>query len=218
MGLELRKTAVAAPDESGAHSFYFSSGTRRLFAWLHQPARSARSDLGLVICAPFGYEAICAHRSLRCFAEQASQVGMPALRFDYAGCGDSEDLPPEADQIEAWVSDIQAAAAQLRRRAGVRRIAIVGIRLGALLAALAAKGADADALVMIAPVIKGRRYLSEIRTTQMASAMAREEHSETDARPEGEGNKTAGKRLEVSGFSMSAATTASLTACDLTRA
>lgn len=206
------------PDDSGAHSFYFNSGTRRLFAWLHQPARAARSDLGLVICAPFGYEAICAHRSLRCVAEAAASLGMPALRFDYSGTGDSEDLTPEADQLEAWVSDIQAAAAQLRRRAGVARIAIIGIRLGALLAALAAKGADADALIMIAPVISGRRYLSEIRTTQLASAMARESGSSGDARPEADGKKAPGKRLEVSGFSMSAATTASLAACDLTRA
>ena len=217
MGLELKATVAHGPDKSGTLPFYFSSESRRLFAWLHRPERQAGSDVGLVLCAPFGYEAICAHRSLRSFAEQASKLGIPAIRFDYGGTGDSEDLAPEADQLEAWVKDIQAAAEQLRRRTGVTRIALVGIRLGALLAALASTTVYADALIMIAPVLTGRRYLSEIRTTQLAASMARNAEADAGLRPEASTKKSAGGHLEVSGFCMSAATTASLAACDLTR-
>ena len=74
MGLELKATVAHGPDKSGTLPFYFSSESRRLFAWLHRPERQAGSDVGLVLCAPFGYEAICAHRSLRSFAEQASKM------------------------------------------------------------------------------------------------------------------------------------------------
>ena len=217
MGLELKTSAERAPDESSTLPFYFDSGPRRLFGWLHQPARQDCSDLGLVICAPFGYEAVCAHRSLRRFAERASELGIPAIRFDYGGTGDSEDLAPESDQLAAWADDIRAAIEQLRRRAGATRIALVGIRLGALLAALVSQSVPIDDLIMIAPVLSGRRYLSEIRTTQLAASMARDAHADTESRPEGSTPKTPGGKLEVSGFSMSAATTASLATTDLTR-
>jgi predicted alpha/beta hydrolase len=55
----------------------------------------------LVICKPFGFEAMSAHLSVRAFAEAAAEIGIPALRFDYGGTGDSEDLAPGADQLKA---------------------------------------------------------------------------------------------------------------------
>lgn len=217
MGLEFKNSVDGTPDQSGTLPFYFSSGARRLFAWLHPTAPQPRTDLGLVICPPFGYEAICAHRTLRTVAERAAALGIPALRFDYGGTGDSEDLAAEADQLEAWVGDIQAAVAQLRRRTGVTRIALIGIRLGALLAALAAKNVEIDALIMIAPVLSGRRYLSEIRTTQLAASIGRDADVDAARGADTGARRPPGGRLEVSGFSMSAATTASLAGCDLTR-
>ena len=35
-----------------------------------------------MLCKPFGYEAICAHRGLRAFANSAAALGVPTLRFD----------------------------------------------------------------------------------------------------------------------------------------
>jgi hypothetical protein len=46
---------------------YFGPDERPLFGWLHEPADARRA--GVVIVPPFGYEAICAARSLRHFAE-----------------------------------------------------------------------------------------------------------------------------------------------------
>ena len=42
-----------------------------------------------MICNPFGFEEVCAHRSLRHLAGAAAAAGIAALRFDYAGCGNS---------------------------------------------------------------------------------------------------------------------------------
>jgi len=103
-----------APAASPSEALYFPADAPRLFGWLHRPAR-ATHDLGVVICKPFGYEALCGHRSLRAFAEMAAAAGVPALRFDYRGSGDAADTDPDAEQIQLWGEDLLAAIAELRR-------------------------------------------------------------------------------------------------------
>ena len=84
---------------------YFTSGGQTLFGWIHMPARERRIDVGLVVCKPFGYDAVCSHRSLRAFAAASAAIGLPVLRFDYAGTGDSSDPDADTDQIAAWSAD-----------------------------------------------------------------------------------------------------------------
>ena len=55
-----------------AEAVYFGGSDHNLFGWLHRPA-AAPTGIGLVICKPFGYEAICSHRSIRAFAEAAAK-------------------------------------------------------------------------------------------------------------------------------------------------
>src|SRR5437773_7240320 len=126
-----------------AEPLYFESAAHPLFAWLHRPAVQAAPGLGLVICKPFGYEAVCAHRAMRAFAEAAAELGVPALRFDYRGTGDSADIDPAADQIDVWLQDVTAAVSELRRQTGVERVCLLGVRLGALLVILAAARSEA---------------------------------------------------------------------------
>src|ERR1700744_4036696 len=81
---------------------YFQSGKRKLFGWLQRPAGGSHPEVGVVICNPFAYEALCAHRSVRSFAQTAVDLGMATLRFDYSGTGDSADLEPGSNQLGAW--------------------------------------------------------------------------------------------------------------------
>jgi alpha-beta hydrolase superfamily lysophospholipase len=196
------------PQLSGvAEPLYLDAGGHTLFAWLHRPAADRAGSVGMVICKPFGYEAICSHRSLRSFAEASARVGVPTLRLDYLGTGDSADLDPEADQLQIWSQDIVAAVAELQRRTGVAKVCLFGVRLGALLAALAAEKCHAvSSMILIAPIISGRRYLRELRTTRMAAALA------TGA-ADGASEKT--NSMEVSGFFFSQASLASLAKIDL---
>lgn len=160
--------------------------------------------MGLVICKPFGYEAICGHRSMRAFAETAAGVGVPVLRFDYLGTGDSGESDPAAGQVEVWLRDVAAAAGELRRRSGVTRVGLLGFRLGALLAtAAAARGGVADALILVAPVLDGQRYLRELRTTARAGAGAANASSR-------DLQAVAAGSMEVGGYILSAATIAQL--------
>jgi alpha-beta hydrolase superfamily lysophospholipase len=214
MSADPRVEQGGTPSLGLAEALYFGPADRQLFGWLHRPSAGAPAGIGLVICKPFGYEAICSHRSIRAFAEAASSIGVPALRFDYLGTGDSSEIDPQSDQLEFWRRDVLAAIAEMQRRTGVERVCLLGFRLGALLAGLAAEQCKAvSGLILVAPVISGRRYLRELRTTVLAAALGSEvkEPSDTPAGepPDGDGS------MEVSGFSLSAASLAALPLLEL---
>lgn len=130
------------------------------FGWLH-PAPGGR---GVVLCPPYGYEALCTHRGWREIAETLAAAGIPTLRFDYSGTGDSDGDEDEPDRVAAWLASIVAAVKCLRAETGVQRVALCGLRLGGTLAALAAECiASVDALVLLAPIVSGRAYVRELR-------------------------------------------------------
>jgi alpha-beta hydrolase superfamily lysophospholipase len=186
---------------AGETPLYFESRGQTLSGWLYLPGQKP-ADVGLVVCKPFGYDAICAHRSLRAFAAAGAAVGMPVLRFDYAGTGDSTDPAADADQIPLWSDDIRAAALTLRRETGVAQVCLLGLGLGALLASLAAIEAGICGLIAIAPVVGGRRYLRELRAFQAAAAKDSQAVQQNGD-------------LEVAGFRITAASAATLNRTDL---
>jgi alpha-beta hydrolase superfamily lysophospholipase len=191
--------------------FYFPATAPRLFGWLHQPVGCC-SSTGLVICKPFGYELLVGHRSLRAFAEMAAAAGIPTLRFDYQGSGDAAEIDPDADQIEAWSRDVVVAADELRARTGVSRICLLGFRLGALIATLAAARCEgATGLVLVAPITSGRGYLRELRRQQLAARVdvAADDPAAALAAAE------AGGSVEVAGHALSVATVAALSRLEL---
>lgn len=203
-------------DRRPAEALYFPAAAPRLFGWLHMPTAVRTGDTGLVICKPFGYEALCGHRSIRAFAEMAAAAGVPALRFDYLGCGDSANIEPDADQVEMWCRDVLAAVDELRARTGVTRVCLLGFRLGALLATLAAARSEAvDGLILIAPVISGSRYLKEMRTTRLAALLAAGPTESSANDPSDDPLAAAAGSLEISGYFISAATIAALSRADL---
>jgi dienelactone hydrolase len=211
MSAEVQSLQSPVRAVGSAQALYFNSGEHSLFGWLHHSLHGLKAEVGVVVCQPFGYEAICAHRGMRAFAEAIAAAGMPALRFDYLGTGDSAEIDPQADQLEIWTQDVLAAAEELRSRTGVRQVCLLGFRLGALLATLAAaQNNTVTALAVVSPIVSGRRYLRELRTTRMAASLGLD-HAESptekrDARVDG---------MEVSGFTFSAATLAALAKVDL---
>jgi pimeloyl-ACP methyl ester carboxylesterase len=171
--------------------------------------------MGLVLCNPFGYESICAHRSVRGFAEAAAAIGVPALRFDFRGTGDSVDIDLNVNQIDVWSKDIVEAVCELRRQTGVQRVCLLGFRLGALLATLAARNCDdVCGLMLIAPVVSGRRYVRELRTLRMA-AMLGSDRLHVSKVPLQDRKVTTSVHMEVSGFLLSPATLDSLSSVNL---
>jgi alpha-beta hydrolase superfamily lysophospholipase len=152
---------------------------------------------------------------VRAFAEAAAAVGVPALRFDFRGTGDSVDVDPDVDQVDVWSRDVVEAVSELRRQTGVERVCLLGFRLGALLAALAARNCDdVGGLMVIAPVVSGRRYVREMRTLRMAAMLGSDGVHASNV-PLEEGKVLAPGPMEVSGFLLSPATLASLRKIEL---
>jgi alpha-beta hydrolase superfamily lysophospholipase len=172
-----------------------------LFGWLH-PAAGRR---GVVLCGAYGFEQMAAHRPWRVLADSLASAGCPTLRFDYPGEGNS------ADQDEARVASCVAAIRQairfLRRTTGVTEVALVGLRFGATLAALAAETESVERLVLLAPVTTGRSYLREMRL-----------RAQTIGRlPDGSNPPLEADTLTIGGFRMEAAFLADLADLNLAR-
>ena len=73
------------------------------------------------------------------------------LRFDYQGCGDSAG-DCEFWQIERWIGDLQASIDELKQRASISRVGLVGLRLGGTLAVLGSAGRnDIEEMVLLGP-------------------------------------------------------------------
>jgi len=166
---------------------------------LHLAALGADAGHGVLLCNPFGQEAIRCHRMLRVLAERLARSGCHVLRFDYFGTGDS-DGDDGAGELEAWVEDVVRASAELRRRSGCARLTWFGLRLGATLAALATAraGAAPDRLVLWDPVVEGRAYLEELgrlHAAEMASEAAVVEPREAIPAPDEALGYPLGERL-----------------------
>jgi pimeloyl-ACP methyl ester carboxylesterase len=132
--------------------------------WLHPAELSHAAAHGVVLCSPFGYDELCTHRGWRRLAERIAAAGMPALRFDYPGAGDSLGTEEDPGQVEAWIGSIVAAVRYLRQWTGVTQVSLCGLRLGATLAAIAAQRlGDVDGLVMFSPALSGKNYVRELR-------------------------------------------------------
>lgn len=140
---------------------WFGSRQQPLAGFLHRPVGQPVG--GVLICPPFGYEGGCAHRTLRTIADRLAAYGYLVLRFDYEGTGASSGGSAEAELLDRWQASVRTGVAELRRL-GVRRPALVGLRLGAALAIAATRDdSDLGPIVLWAPVTSGRRYWRELR-------------------------------------------------------
>ncbi len=145
-----------------ATPFWFGPSDRPLFGWLHLPADGMVRG-GVVLCQPLGIEAICVYFSYRTLADRLAQLGLAVLRFDYDGTGDSAGGETDPDRLPSWLASLTTATDYLTAT-GVGQVGMVGIRMGALLAATeAVRRQGVDALVLWDPCLSGRTFLREQR-------------------------------------------------------
>lgn len=144
------------------HPFFIERDRAQLFGSYHPPAGNQCRTSGVVLCYPVGQEYIRAHRSFLQLAQKLSGKGLASLRFEYVGCGDSSG--DQADwTLPEWLEDIQAATRELRRLSGVSSVYLIGLRLGASLALLAAPHCPGLAgLVLWEPIVRGRDFIREL--------------------------------------------------------
>ena len=144
--------------------FFFGVGQRRLFGVYDAANETVGSNpRAVVFCYPWGAEYLHAHRSLRQLASKLSLAGCHTLRFDYFGTGDSSGEMTDAD-LSGWQDDIETAIEELQDSTGAKSVVLIGLRLGATLAAsvVARRRKDVEALVLWDPVVKGDIYLEAL--------------------------------------------------------
>lgn len=141
-------------------SFFFGDTTEQLYGVMQEPQGTLIRDFALLICYPYGQEYMITHRALRTLSINMARAGVPSMRFDYAGTGDSAG---ETFALAKAVENTVTAAHQLADLSGMDRIKIVGLRLGAAIAALASQRIGNVAhLTFWDPVINGNDYLQEL--------------------------------------------------------
>ncbi len=159
-------------------AFFFGNSKEPLYGVYHSPQVAAPLDEGIVICVPFGQEYMRSHRAVRQLAMLLAKQGFHVLRFDYRGTGDSsgeiENVSPTL-----WLADIATAVEELKEMTGVDKISLVGLRLGALMAANATNSVvhthslnsqTINHLVMWDPLISGKAYLDELHAKIAATS------------------------------------------------
>jgi len=145
------------------HACYFGSPDRRLFGIFEEPEDGAAREAGVVLCYPYGADYATAFRTFRILATRLAKAGFHVLRFDYLGTGDSSG-DADVASIEQWITDVGTAVRELRDSRGLRDVSLVGLRLGATLAALAAaRTKDVERVVLWEPVVDGQEYLAALQ-------------------------------------------------------
>lgn len=165
--------------------YFFAGPAGRLFGVRHLPD-PAGAALPFVFCHPFAEEKLWAHRVSVHFARDIARLGHPVLRFDCSGSGDSDGDFSDSTLASAC-DDIEAAIEELKTLTGAAQVGLLGLRLGASLAArVAERRNDVERLVAWAPIIDGAAYLQELLrinlTTQLAVYREVREDRETLAR------------------------------------
>ena len=148
---------------------HFGPPAKPLFGALHGGRRLRQPASGVVLCNPFGEEAARSHRIYRVLARDLEAKGYPTLRFDYHGTGDSAGETAEGS-VDLWLDDIVTAVEELAEEAKPKRMALLGLRLGGSLAALAAarRRLTIAHLLLWDPVVRGRAYLRELSVAHAA--------------------------------------------------
>lgn len=180
-------------------SFFFEHEARRLLG-VYFPAPGDAEKVA-VLCNGFAGEHVICRPHLAHCARQLAARGVPALRFDYTGYGDSEGEFVDATPAR-MATDIEGAIAEAKRRSGARRVVLVGVRMGATLAAqVAGRRDDISELLLWEPLPDLWKYVfAELRqTVAMQTLLFRDVRVNRDTIIE---NVLAGRPSLVDGYDM----------------
>ncbi len=130
-----------------------------------------------MFCPPLGRDYLLSHYAIRRYAIRLEKLGFCVVRFDYDGTGDSVGKSTDPDRVSSWLGSVSEAL-HLLRDAGIRWVALAGMRSGALLASTAAeRDGSIDGMVLVDPTLSGRSFVSEQRAM---AAMSLGVHAKRD--------------------------------------
>ena len=123
----------------------------------------------VVLCAPFGIEALASDAVMGYLARTFATAGVLCIQVAPPGHGDSAELAvcPTSGQpellVDEWLSAIDSALSFARSHAPNVPLCALGLRLGAtMVATVASRRGDVDQIVLWAPV-SGRAFTRELK-------------------------------------------------------
>lgn len=125
------------------------------------PVSGATPAVGVVIVVGGPQYRVGSHRQFVLLARELGAAGIPSLRFDYRGMGDSDG---DARSFEGIDADIAAAVDVLTRESSVTRVVLWGMCDGASAAMMYAAGdARVAAIVALNPWVRSVRGEAAVR-------------------------------------------------------
>lgn len=135
---------------------------------VHRP-RVGRIRRVLVLAPPFGREQVISSRTLRVLAVRAARDhGALVLRSAWSGTGESTGPLPQ-DPAREWAEDLIRLIRTGRELAPGAAVSVIGLRLGAAVAAAALEHPEAPEATVLWEPIDGRRFVREQRALRRLS-------------------------------------------------
>jgi exosortase A-associated hydrolase 2 len=180
------------------HPFFLDTDAGRCFALHRTPEGGAKQHVLFV--PPFNEE-MNRCRSMMAFMAQAlADQGMGSLLLDLQGTGESEGGHGDA-RWESWLRNLDAAVAWLEQRGEC--VALLGVRLGAVLAADWMRSAPGrvQRLLMWQPVLDGQTFMTQFLRVKIAANMDRSDLPKETTQGMRE-QWARGESVEVAGYEM----------------
>jgi uncharacterized protein len=137
----------------------------QLYGFLTRPVSDAPVKQGVVLCNPFGQEAVRTHRLYRVIAERLARIGVASIRFDYYGSGDSDGDDEQPLSVATCIENVLSADQHLRALTNCTQVSWFGLRFGAIVAAQASRQCKKrpDRLFVWDLIDDGQRWLDQMR-------------------------------------------------------
>ncbi len=132
---------------------WIPSRGKNLSAMIHTPAAAAAGAPVVIFCYGFTGDKVGANQLMRNLAQSVEDAGLYAVRFDFAGSGDSEGTFAADTTVAGWQEDLRSVAAWVRRHFPDRPVYLLGHSLGGLVVLTADDRAIAGRIA-VAPVVR----------------------------------------------------------------
>ena len=181
--------------------FFLTTPGGPVFAVLHHPATGAAPRGHVLVVPPFNEEMNRCRSMVTLQAREFAKQGFGTLLLDLHGTGDSAGEHGDA-RWAIWLDNLKAALAWLHTKPG-GCVALLGIRLGAILAAevMATAAGAPQTLVLWQPVVDGKIHMNQFLRVRMAAQLDRPNlPKETTASMRKQ--LDAGETIEVAGYEL----------------
>lgn len=115
----------------------------------------------LFICGPMLEEKIFGQPVIRQFSQYLVEQGFVVIRFDYRGDGDSAGCLGSAT-LEQLTNDAEDVLMSLVEQYQFKEPVVMGVRLGAAIAALLAQRISCRSLLYWYPILDGSKYIQQL--------------------------------------------------------